>query len=107
MSNPKTITWTDPTTDVNGDPLTSANAITGYVIGIGTVSGTYTQLITVPGATTASEALSAITPTLVPGSYFAAVKAVSLAGDSAWSNEAPFTIAAPAVPAAPTGFTVA
>jgi hypothetical protein len=101
-----TFTWTDPTTNTDGSPITTGE-ITGYQIGVRPSTGsagTYPVTVAVSGPTTTSEALSAITPPLTPGSYAAAIRSVGPT-DSAWSNEATFTIAAP-VPSAPTGFAV-
>ena len=96
----KTFTWTDPLLNTDGSTV-AAGEITGYEIGVGNATGVYDTKYTVTGAAAASFA----TDFKVPGDYFAAVRAVGPA-DSAWSNEATFTVLAP-VPNAPTGFTVA
>jgi hypothetical protein len=105
MSNPTTISWTDPTENVDGSPITPGE-ITGYNLGIrvttaaGSAAGTYPIILPVVGSTAAKAMLSAISPLLAPGSYAAAVETVGPVS-SAWSTEAPFTIAPP-VPNAPT-----
>lgn len=104
MTNPTKFSWTDPTTNTDGSAV-SAGEITGYTIGIGTVSGTYTQLQPITPGTAVSEALSQVTPPLKAGTYFAAVRAESAGGSSAWSTEVQFTLVV--TPTAPTGFGIA
>jgi hypothetical protein len=110
MSNPTKFSWTDPTTNVDGTPIT-AGEITGYTLGIrqttlsGSAAGTYPIQVPVAGATAASELISQISPALTPGGYAAAIQTVGPV-NSAWSAEATFTIAPP-VPNSPTNFTVA
>lgn len=105
--NPATakFNWSDPTTNTDGTPITTGE-ITGYQLGVGIATGTYTTLTSITGASAASEAISAISPALTPNTYFAAVRAITASGSSAWSNEVSFVIA-PEVPSAPTGFGVA
>jgi hypothetical protein len=110
MPNPTQFTWTDPTTNTDGTPIV-AGEITGYTVGVrsataaGSVAGVYPMLtkITDPAAT--KEALSALTPILVPGSYAAAIQ-TNGPMNSAWSTEATLTIVPP-TPSSPTSFTVA
>ncbi|MDR5726729.1 MAG: hypothetical protein RB191_04590 [Terriglobia bacterium] len=107
MTNPTKFLWTDPTTNVDGSPI-AAGEITGYQIGVRPASGTagtYPMLTPVAGATATSEAFTALSSLLVPGSYAAAILAVGPV-DSAYSAEVNFTIAPP-VPSAPTNFGVA
>jgi hypothetical protein len=113
MPNPTKFTWTDPTTNVDGSPVT-AGEITGYTIGIrsttvaGSTAGVYPINVPVSGATAASELLSQISPSLAPDTYAAAIQ-TNGPTNSVFSSEITFTIAAPPlpVPKAPTGFSVA
>jgi len=96
-ANPTTISWTDPTTNVDGTPI-AAGEITGYAVGVrsttasGSAAGTYPYTASAPSSSS-SELLSALTPLLTAGTYVAAVQAVTAAGNSAWSAESsPFTI---------------
>lgn len=107
-------TWTDPTTNVDGSPITPGE-ITGYTVGVrdttvpGSAVGTYPFTITAP-ATATSAMLSALTPALPTGRVLAAaVQANTAVNSSVWTQEVTFTIAPPAppVPNAPTGFGVA
>lgn len=97
--------WADPTTNTDGTPI-STGEITGYQLGVGLSTGSYTILTSVTGPSATSIAISAITPMLAANTYFAAVRAVTAAGNSGWSNEASFTIAPP-IPSNPTSFGVA
>lgn len=109
MTNPTTISWTDPTTNTDGSPIV-AGEITGYNLGIrvGTLTdghaGAYTINVPVPGAAAASELLSAISPILAPNSYVIAIESVGPVS-SAFSPEVAFVIAPP-TPSAPTKLTV-
>lgn len=96
------ITWTDPTQNSDGSAIT-AGEVTGYLIGVrsltatGSVVGTYPIKVTVAGATAVSEALSAITPMLKPDDYAVAGQTVSATnGNSPWSAEFQFTGVLPA-----------
>jgi hypothetical protein len=104
MANPTTFTWVEPTVNTDGTTIT-AGEITGYQVGVrsGGAAGTYPDTVSVSGATTLTATLAAVTPPLVAGSYFAAVRAVGPT-DSAWSAEISFAIAG--VPTPPTGFSV-
>lgn len=107
MSNPTTITWTDPTTNVDGTPI-AAGEITGYTIGVRLatgVAGTYPFSAAVADPAAVKGMISALSQILSPGSYMAAVQANGPV-DSVWSAEAPFTIAAPQ-PNPPSGLKVA
>jgi hypothetical protein len=97
--------WVDPTVNTDGGAVV-AGEITGYQIGVrtGGAAGTYTQTVSVSSPTATSELISAFSPPLTSGTYFAAIRSVGPT-DSAWSAEVTFTIAG--VPVAPTGFTVA
>jgi hypothetical protein len=92
--NPTTVSWVDPTTNVDGTPLASGE-ITGYKVGVreGGTAGTYTSFASVPAGST-SCALSALSPALpASGSFEVAVQAESTTnGNSAWSAEASFTL---------------
>jgi len=108
MSNPVQFTWVDPTTNTDGSALT-AGEVTGYTIGVrdttaaGSAAGTYPMLTPITDAAATSEALSALTTLLVPGSYAAAIR-VAGPVPSAWSVETTFAITPP-TPNAPTAFT--
>ena len=110
MTNPTQFVWTIPAQNTDNSPIVPGE-LTGFQIGIrpasGTV-GTYPTTVLVNNSTASSEAFSLIGTTLAPGNYAAAVMALStINGNSAWSSEATFTIAAPVLPPkAPTGFTV-
>jgi hypothetical protein len=105
MANPTKLSWVDPTTNVDGSAIASGE-ITGYQIGVRPSSGTagtYPMLTPVT-ATATSEPLASLSTILVPGSYAAAIMALS-AVNSVWSTEVTFTIVPPQ-PNPPTGFSV-
>jgi hypothetical protein len=117
ITDPKpTVTWTDPTTDINGAPL-QAGEITGYNIGIrdlaaaGSVAGTYPNTAAVTGASTSSEALALLfqSGAMIAGHSYA-VAGQTLAptppGPSAWSTEFQFTFQPLVAPNPPAGFSV-
>jgi len=117
MSNPKqnptAVSWTDPTTNTDGSAI-AAGEITGYTVGVrsvtasGSVAGTYPFTASAPASST-DELLGAITPTLPPDTYVAAVQSNSASnGNSAWSSESnAFTITAPTpAPNPPTNVSV-
>ena len=118
VTNPKpTITWTDPTVDINNNPL-PAGEVTGYNIGIrdlaasGSVAGTYPNTVAVLGAASTSEAMSLLLQSgaLIPGHSYAVAGqtlAATPPGPSAWSVEFQFLFQPVAAPNPPTGFTVA
>lgn len=102
MAYTKTVSWTIPTTNVDGTPI-AAGEITGYTIGIRPASGTagtypVTQAVPNAAATTAAVSLS-----LPSGNYFVSVQADG-PQDSAWSTETAFTLAP--IPNPPTGVVV-
>jgi hypothetical protein len=108
MANPTKFTWTAPTTNSDGTPIT-AGEISGYQVGIRLASGTagtYPILAPVDPASASSDLLSEVNPLLSPGSYAAAVQTLSPNGNSAWSAEVAFTIT-PSIPNPPSGFAVA
>jgi hypothetical protein len=108
MANPTTVTWVDPTENIDGTPI-AAGEITGYTVGIrntataGSTAGTYPITVAAPAGAT-SILLSAVTPPLVGGSYALSVQATTAQGPSAWATETTFTIVE--VPKAPTGLKV-
>ena len=107
MANPTTITWDDPTTNVDGSPI-AAGEITGYTVGVRPNNGTigtypFTGQVADPAGT--KELISALSTILSPGIYFVAVQSNGPV-NSAWSPEVTFTIAAP-VPNPPSGLKVA
>jgi hypothetical protein len=100
MTNPTSITWTDPATNTDGSPL-AAGEITGYSVGVrsntaaGSAAGAYPYTASAPSTST-SELLSGLSSILPPDTYVAAVGATTANGGSAWSAEsAPFAIGAP------------
>jgi hypothetical protein len=102
--------WTDPTTSVDGTALVPGE-VTGYLIGIRAdgqgLPGTYAITTLVSGATATSEPLTALSQVLAPGNYWAAIQSEGPV-NSVWTNEIPFSVAAPPpVPNPPTSFTVA
>ena len=90
------VTWTLPTTNTDGSPIT-AGELTGFIVGLrsttaaGSAAGTYPiqSPPTAPDAVT--EALSAITANLKSDDYAVAVQTQSVDGPSAWSAEVLFT----------------
>lgn len=121
IADPKTASWVDPPTNVDGSPV-APGEITGYMVGVrvtdptGTPPGTYPYTATAP-ATATTELLSLLNPILPTGKPLTgAVRAVTGATDasgnaimSAWSPEGPiFSLTPPPpVPSNPTAFTVA
>jgi hypothetical protein len=82
-----TLTWTEPTTDTNGAPLTD---LASYIVYYGTASKTYTNSIAVSNANDLSSVVGSLT---VGQTYFFAVKAVTSSGEqSGFSGEVSATI---------------
>lgn len=113
MTTVSQVSWQDPTTNVDGTPI-AAGEVTGYEVGVrdttlpGT-AGTYPYGAKAP-ATATSELLSLLNPSLPKGVLLAVAVRANTAGldangnliNSAWSNEATFTLPVPApVPNAP------
>ena len=88
LANSVTLTWDAPTTYTDGTPIATLG---GYIIGTGTASGSYSQIIDVGNVT--SYTLSS----LVDGTtYYFAVKAYDTSGImSLFSNEESYTTPAP------------
>jgi hypothetical protein len=81
-----TISWTPPTTNTDGSPLTN---LSGYRVYWGTTAGSYPNSETLPSPGLTSHVVTS----LVPGTYFFVVTAVnSLGGESAFSEPASKTI---------------
>lgn len=81
-----TLSWTPPTENANGTPLT---ILAGYDIHYGTASGDYPQMITVsnPGIATY------VVDNLTPGTYYFSVAAVDSQGaESPLSSEVSTTV---------------
>jgi len=81
-----TLTWTPPTMNTNGTPLTN---LSGYRVYWGTAAGNYPNGVTLnnPGLT------SYVVGNLAPGTYYFVVTALSSAGvESQFSNTASKTI---------------
>lgn len=103
-----TLTWTNPTTSVDGVPLTGANALTGIEVHWSTSPIADTDLtrapqvtLTMPATTTAQTIQVTSGQTL----YFR-VRAVRGAEKSAFSNQASKLIQVSTVPGVPTSLTV-
>ena len=107
------VSWVDPTLGTDGQPLSGGDAITGFTVGIrsltatGSVAGTY-PFTANAAANATSEAVATVlgAANLKADSYAAAVQALSANGPSAWSAEFSFQGGLP-VPLAPTGVSVA
>ena len=79
-----TLTWTPPTTNTNGTPLTD---LAGYDVHYGTSSGNYTSTVSVGNVTSYSFT------GLPSGTYYFAATAYDSAGNqSAYSNEISETV---------------
>lgn len=80
-----TLTWTAPTTNTDGTPLTD---LAGYKLYYGKVSGTYTSVITIVGNVTTYTVTG-----LLDGTYYFVVTAYDAVGnESAYSNQVSYTI---------------
>jgi|GEM_PF-6674083 len=111
MTTPTQGSWTAPVLKPTDSP------ITGYQMGArqvtdttgkpiaGSVAGTYTSFSTV-GPTIDDDALSTLAPTPTAGGWAAAVRGLTAAGNTIWSNESTFTVPV-TIPGPPTGFIVA
>jgi hypothetical protein len=90
------VTWTLPTANTDGSPLTPGE-VTGFVVGLrsttasGSAAGKYPIQSPPTAADAVTEALSAITANLKSDSYAVAVQTQSVDGPSAWSAEVLFT----------------
>ena len=85
-SGSATLSWTPPTTNTNGSPLTN---LAGYRVHWGTAAGSYTNSVTLnnPGLT------SYVVESLAPGTYYFVVSARNSSGvESAMSNSGSKTI---------------
>jgi hypothetical protein len=85
-SGSATLSWTPPTTNTNGSPLTD---LAGYRVRWGTTAGNYPNSVTLnnPGLT------SYVVGSLVPGTYYFVVTALNSAGvESQYSNMGSKTI---------------
>ena len=81
-----TLSWTPPTTNSNGSPLTN---LAGYRVHWGTAIGTYTSSVTLDNPGLASYVVEG----LAPGTYYFVVTALNSAGaESQFSNVASKTI---------------
>lgn len=120
LPDPTAATWVDPTTNVDGSPVTSGE-ITGYEVGVrdttaaGSAPGVYPYGAKSPSTAT-SEMLSLLNPALPKGVKLAIAVRANTAGldasgnpiNSDWTAELTFVLSVPApVPNPPTGFTVA
>ncbi len=90
-----TLTWTPPTTNTDGSPITD---LSGYKIYFGkTQGGTYANNVTVTGASTVTTTISGLSP---GDWYFVATALNTYGAESAYSNEVKKSVAVP-VPNAP------
>lgn len=81
-----TLTWTPPTTNTNGTPLTN---LAGYRVRWGTAAGNYPNAVTLNNAGLATYVVG----NLAPGTYYFVVTALNSAGvESQFSNMASKTI---------------
>jgi hypothetical protein len=83
-----TLTWTAPTTDTNGNPLSGSEALVGFNLYYGNTVGAYSQEVNIPSPTTTSTVISNLSPAtyyFVVTSYIAPGGAIS---ESAQSNSA-------------------
>jgi hypothetical protein len=104
VTNPTTFTITDP--DITSDNVTGFQVLFGQTSG-----GPYTLTAQVPQADidaatgVASGTLAGLNQQLAPGTWYAVAQAINAAGDSPNSPEVEIVIT-PALPHAPTGFSV-
>ena len=115
----KGFTWTNSSTDINGNPLPAGEAQSGSTIGIRAAGDTThspgnNQYLVILAAGQTSETPAAITAALTkalaPGNYWAAMDQTDMLNGapstSPWTTEVPFSIPQPVVqPASPTAFT--
>ena len=106
------VSWTDPTTGTDSQPLSGGDALTGFTVGIrsltatGSVAGTYPFTANAAATATSEAVATVLGANLKADSYAAAVQALSANGPSAWSAEFSFQGSLP-VPNPPTGVSVA
>lgn len=95
VTNPVTVSFTAPTTYVDGTTM-PAGEVTKYQYGFGTVSGAYTLVVDDADLTvTAGKQTGALPTNLAIGNWFSASRSVTKDGaTSGWSNEVPFVVAA-------------
>jgi hypothetical protein len=115
----KGFTWTNSTTDINGNPLPAGEAQSGSTIGIRAdgdtthSAGNYQYLVILAAGQTSetpAAITAALTKALAPGNYWAAMDQTDMLNGapstSPWTPEVPFSIPQPVVqPASPTAFT--
>jgi len=108
-TNPRTISWTNPTTRTDGTPYDVATQNAGYELALANPAGSaLVPFISIPLAFGTSFDLSsaAAYQALPSGSYEFALAVTSKEGlTSAYSERAPFQIAV--APVAPTGLVLA
>lgn len=106
------VSWVAPTVGTDGQPLSGGDVVTGYIVGLrsltatGSTAGTYPIVSPPTAATALTEALSSITSSLKADSYAVSVQAQSADGPSVWANEFQFQGVLP-VPSPPTGVSAA
>lgn len=95
------LSWTNPTTTVDGQPINADTAITGNKVSCGKASGVYTVTKTL-GAVT--EELAKDVP-LTVGTWYCVVTVSNKYGESGYSNEKMFVLEG-SIPNAPSNFDV-
>lgn len=100
---PAVLTWTNPTTSVDGVPLTAANALTGIEVHWSTSSIADTDLTRTPQVTLGVVSTTTQNVAVANGStlYFR-LRAVNAGGKSGYSNQASKLIALSTMPFPPT-----
>lgn len=101
-----TISWTAPTTAVDGSALTGQQAITSYQVWVSTSTIPTNTTATATATLTATQTTTTQTVAATPGSsIYARVKACNAAGCSDFTNEAKTTLPV-SVPGVPTSVTI-
>jgi len=106
------VSWTAPTQGTDNQPLSGGDVVTGYVIGlrsltaVGSTAGVYPIQSPPTAADALSEALSAVNASLKPDNYAVSAQALSANGPSDWATEFQFQGVLP-VPLAPTALSAA
>ena len=106
------VSWTAPTVGTDNLPLSGGDAVTGYIVGLRSLTATGSQAGTYPiqspptAANAVTEAISSIAANLKADDYAVSVQAQSQDGPSVWAAEFQFTGVLP-VPSPPTGVSAA
>lgn len=106
------VSWVAPTEGTDSQPLSGGDVVTGYIVGlrsltaVGSAAGTYPIMSPPTAANALTDALSAVNASLKPDNYAVSVQAQSANGPSAWATEFQFQGVLP-VPNPPTGVSAA